>query len=54
MMRPKNCRGDGTVADAGSYDTQGDEKRASVVARAICSAEPGSAVSGPTGLCAYK
>jgi hypothetical protein len=40
--------GDGTVDDAGTYDTQGDENRGSVVARAISSLELGSGVSGAT------
>jgi hypothetical protein len=40
------------VLDAGRYATQGDKKRASVVALAISSTEPGSAVSGAPGLSA--
>src|ERR1700722_6151350 len=46
-MRPKKARGDGTVEDAGRYETHGDKKRVSVVALAISSADPGSAASGP-------
>ena len=45
-MRPRKARGEGTLADAGRYETQGDVKRGSVVALAISSADPGSAVSG--------
>src|SRR6266853_1715014 len=45
-MRCKKARGDTTLADAGRYATQGERKRASVVACAISSTEPGSGVSG--------
>ena len=45
-MRCRKVRGETTLAEAGRYDTQGERKRASVVARAISSTEPGSAVSG--------
>jgi hypothetical protein len=51
-MRPKKALGLGTVDDAGRYETHGDRKRASVVALAISSADPGSAVSGATPGCA--
>ena len=47
-IRCRNLLGDGTVDDAGTYDTQGDENRGSVVARAISSLELGSGVSGAT------
>src|SRR6185369_8434555 len=47
-MRPRNARGDGTVAEAGRYATHGERKRASPVAVAISSIDPGSAVSGAT------
>src|SRR5450631_688227 len=51
-MRPRNARGEGRLADAGRYETQGDVKRGSVVAFAISSADPGSAVSGAMVDCA--
>src|SRR3569832_1224402 len=38
-IRCRNLLGDGTVDDAGTYDTHGDENRGSVVARAISSLE---------------
>src|SRR5437879_7646668 len=44
----RNARGDGTVEDAGRYETHGDRKRVSVVACAISSIEPASGVSGAT------
>jgi hypothetical protein len=45
-MRPQNARGEGTLGDAGTYETHGDANRGSVVALAISAADPGSAVSG--------
>jgi hypothetical protein len=45
-MRPKKAVGDGTLEDAGTYETHGDEKRGSVVALAIASTDPDSAMSG--------
>jgi hypothetical protein len=45
-IRCRKARGDGTVPEAGTYDTHGDENRGSVVARAISSEELGSGVSG--------
>src|SRR5262245_12315929 len=47
-MRPRKRRGEGTVAESGRYATHGERKRASVVAAAMASIEPGSAVSGAT------
>jgi hypothetical protein len=48
-MRPKKARGEGMLAEAGRYETQAELKRGSVVAWAISSADPGSAVSGAIG-----
>src|SRR3981189_1328658 len=45
-MRCKKARGETAVADAGRWAAQGERKRASVVACAISSTEPGSGVSG--------
>src|SRR5579863_6083713 len=47
-MRCRKVRGETTLTEAGRYDTQGDRKRDSVVARAISLTEPASAVSGAT------
>ena len=51
-MRPRKPRGEGTVADLGRYDTQGERKRLSPVAAAIASTEPGSGTSGDGLVCA--
>src|SRR5262245_32232808 len=53
-MRWRNARGEGTEDDAGRYATQGERKRASVVALAISSTDPGSAVSGPVATSAAR
>ena len=42
----KTSRGDGTVAEAGRYETHGDRKRGSVVAAAISAPALGSGMSG--------
>ena len=41
--------GEGTVEEAGTYDTHGLLNRGSVVKRAIASTDPGSGVSGANG-----
>src|SRR5882672_12013971 len=53
MILPKNFSGEGTVAEEGTEETQGDRNLVSVVAFAIASVVPGSGVSaGGFCLCA--
>ena len=47
-MRPRNRSGDGTVEDAGTYETHGERNLLSPVAAAIASADPASGMSGET------
>ena len=54
-MRPKNLSGEGTLLEAGTDATHGERNRASVVAFAIASVEPGSGASaGASGFCAAR
>src|SRR5579871_673484 len=55
MILPKYFSGEGTLPDAGMDATHGDKNRASVVAFAIASADPGSGVStSASGFCATR
>ena len=51
-IRCRKARGEGTVADSGRYETQGDRNRGSVVAAAISFVAASSGVSGPEADCA--